>query len=770
MNDLSFNIIPNSNFTFTYTANTYLLNVQTSKKFFVGKDSLKIAVSNTDGFADTAWFVFESKAIEINKGDTVVSSINFPSGNVAYTSNPYDSTCIFNASTFFAKPKQNTWYTFFWDENSVALSDSFFVKVNGIVIGDTLAPSDSLPTDTNIVDPGFLGSADFKNKKGGVCFRFEDHQLPANWRAINNLFNQYGLKFTLGLNASRLIGDTAAINAIKEIAASGHEIADHTPDHTTAFFNVYSFADTVNFSGQAGVDHINGKRVCLKIDSVNTETYTLEGLLNINGSTVISQSNGEFRNMNGSVYYSNLFFPSLNRVYVYSNLRNLNQNDPDTCTIQTIWGESVNLGIINGISHHRVTQYDISMSNEALMLLVGRTSTLFNQIGIPQPKTFLIPSGNYSMFTRASVKSRIAPLAAYTGGGVFASPSFKCYNEFDANEDKRFGMNAPDFREEINTAESIKGIIADNAAKHHSSFGLSQFSNMLGGMNGYLARLDTLLKWCVQNNISVLPQRDWASILYDSIPDASVIIIPSLNIDLNRNMVPDGFTTPFAVFDTTDGVTFSGGKSYSRNSSGVMATITNLGGVEKGNNTISISTKGFTGDSIRLVVSFPESGQASITLMFAANTADWTEQSRIISIPNNCSRINLSFNLNKRTVPGFVKISGMKMFATQNLRIQNKSKNFVSNSEKLAIKDISKSSNDVLVYPNPMLDELNIQLPKTESFKRVRIYDMNAKLYLHFDEIDSNELKFGTREIPPGLYILECILGNGEVTRQLLVK
>jgi hypothetical protein len=47
---------------------------------------------------------------------------------------------------------------------------------------------------------------------------------------------------------------------------------------------------------------------------------------------------------------------------------------------------------------------------------------------------------------------------------------------------------------------------------------------------------------------------------------------------------------------------------------------------------------------------------------------------------------------------------------------------------------------------------------------------LNAKLYLHFDENDSNELKIDTSEIPQGVYVLECILGNGELTRQLLVK
>ncbi|MFY8021539.1 MAG: polysaccharide deacetylase family protein [Bacteroidia bacterium] len=511
-NDLSFSLIPNPNFTYSFNAINNVLDVQTSRKFFVGKDSIKIAVSNPDGLSDTAWFVFESKAIEINEGDTVASTITFPNGSIAYESKPYDSSFIYSAGNFFAQPKQSGTYLFHWTEQFIAKTDSFFIKVNRLNAVDTNIVIDSLPIDSNIVNPVLGGQADFKNKKGGVCFRFDDHQLPSNWRAINNLFNSYGLKFTLGLNASRLIGDTAAINAMKEIAAAGHEIADHTPDHTTAFFNVYSLSDTINFSSLPGVDHINGKRVCLKVDSVITSTYSNEGLLNINGSTVISQSNGEFRNMNGSIYYSNLFFPTLNRVYVYTNLRNLNQNDPDTCTIQTIWGESVNLGVLNGLAHHRLTQTDIKMSREALALLIGRSASLFNQLGLPPAKTFLLPSGNYAMFSRAEMKSQISLLGGFTGGGVYASPSFKCYNEFDSNEDKRFGMNAPDFREETNTAESIKGIIADNSAKHHSSFGLSQFSSLLGGMNGYLSRIDTLLKWCVQNNISVLPYRDWSAI------------------------------------------------------------------------------------------------------------------------------------------------------------------------------------------------------------------------------------------------------------------
>lgn len=769
--DLSFNVSNNPNFSYSYNSISGELNVIPQRKFFVGKDSLKIAVSNPDGLSDTAYFVFESNGYTINKGDTIQTNITFPySSNVAFGSSPFDAQNTFSNSAFFAKPNVNTWYSFYWNQNSVSIADSFLVLVNSINPGDSIAPIDSLPVDSNIISPIVNGTADFKNKRGGVCFRFDDYQLPTNWRAINTLFNQYGLKFTIGLNASRLIGDTAAINAMREIAAAGHEIADHTPDHTTAYFNVYSFSDTTAYSGNSGVDHINGKRVCLKIDSVYTGTYATEGLLNINGSTVISQSNGEFKNMNGTVYYSNLYFPSLGKVYVYTNLKNLNQNDPDTCTIQTIWGENVNLGSLTGLVHHRVTQYDIKLSELALQLLIGRSSALFSQIGIPQPKTFLMPTGNYSMFTRADMKSKVSPLNGFTSGGVYASPSFKCYNEFDSNEDKKFGMNAPDFRDELNTAESIKTIIADNAAKHHCSFGMSQFSNLLGGMNGYLMRLDTLLKWCILNNISVLPYRDWSAILYDSIPDASVNVIPSLNTDINKNNIPDGFTTPFSTLDTSDGVLFSGNRSYMRSSSGAMASIVNLGGVEKGNNTISISTKGFAGDSIRLVISFREGGFASQTIMFPANTTDWTEYSRIVSIPSTCSRINLTYNLNKRTVPGNVKISGMKMFGSQNLFVKTKNKNLNGKTSDLKQNNSENDKGEFKVYPNPVFDKMVVHVKDIHELNSLKLYDLTGKEFKLNPEILNGNFEIDMAGIPSGMYLLKCNYKSGQDMHQLLMK
>jgi hypothetical protein len=265
--------------------------------------------------------------------------------------------------------------------------------------------------------------------------------------------------------------------------------------------------------------------------------------------------------------------------------------------------------------------------------------------------------------------------------------------------------------------------------------------------------------------------------------------MPALNRDLNNNSLPDGYTVPLTNFDGTDGVASSGNKSFtsSANNSS-FASISNLGGLEKGTNMFKMFTKGQPGDSIRLVLSFPDVNMPSQLVMFGAGTSNWTAQAKPIQVPVNATRVNINFVLIKRNTPGIVKMSGLEM-RKSSIPVLNKGyiqqkkvnedfapiqlNNWV-NDTFYSLNDLSftviPNSNHVLVYPNPMLDELNIQLPKMESFKRVRIYDLNAKLYLHFDEKDSNELKIDTSEIPQGVYILECILGNGELPRQLLVK
>jgi hypothetical protein len=167
-------------------------------------------------------------------------------------------------------------------------------------------------------------------KTGGICFRVDDHQGAVKWRDWNRTFNNYGLKFSLAINASRLYNDTAAVNALKEIAASGHELMDHTPDHHMGFFRVKTLADTIAYSGHPAVDHINGTKVCLKLAAPFTNSFVGEGQVNLIGNRLISVNNGEFRTLNGNPYYALVYLPSRNIIAVYSSIQNKVTTDPDT--------------------------------------------------------------------------------------------------------------------------------------------------------------------------------------------------------------------------------------------------------------------------------------------------------------------------------------------------------------------------------------------------------------------------------------------------------
>jgi hypothetical protein len=690
LSQLSYGYQGTSQSQFAWDANQLSLQILPQTTWSQLRDSVKVWVSNPDGFSDTAWFKFirvEPNVIDSNQTDT-------------------------------------------------------------------------LPADTIIVQPPPIQTnSAIANKIGGICFRIDDHQTAANWRALNNLFIQKQVAFTVGIHSSRL-NDTATVNALREIALAGNEIADHTPDHALHFFNVNNFADTLAFVGHPGVAKFVGKKVCLKIDSVQTENYLNEGTVRTStGNLLISENNGEWSNLSAPTYYSNIFIPAFNSIFTYSNLRNKNVNDPDTITLGGYWGEPINLPIASGLVHHRLTQYDIKSSSAGINLLMQRSKSLFALAGLPEPKTFLSPSGNYAMLNRAELKS-FATANSYSAGGIFAGVSLKCYNEEDANEDRRYAIHGPDFREENTSAAAIINTISDNSARHFTSFGLSSLLNMTGGMPGYLARIDSILTWAQQNQIPVRTFNQWASILYDSTANAMVNVHPLLQTDLNKNLIPDGFSNMLASLDTIDGVSISAGRSLSRSTNGNFASINNLGGLEKGDNVLKVSTKGFAGDSIRIIYSFPDIAATSYSVMIPANTSIFTEYLTTLTIPFNASRMNITYQAVKRTIPGAIKMSGMQLHPA----VQQQKRN-LKETPKQALQNIEKA--EFLLFPNPVNSDLN--LASNLYIQEIKLMNISGAVVLKAS-VNQQEVVLQLGELPHGMYFLQFSLENGETFTKKILK
>jgi hypothetical protein len=278
------------------------------------------------------------------------------------------------------------------------------------------------------------------------------------------------------------------------------------------------------------------------------------------------------------------------------------------------------------------------------------------------------------------------------------------------------------------------------------------------------------------NKLPVLSFNKWANILYDSIPNPFVNVIPNLQQDLNKNGIPDGYTAPFSVFDTTDGVLLSNNISYSKNTSGVMTAIQNLGGIEKGNNMFYISTKGFTGDSVRIAMSYPELGSTNISLMVPANTTNWNQNTLVINIPTTVSKVNFTFYAVKRNIAGNIKISGMQMLAgsTQKLVgvpvIRDEVKTIEANKAILSVPISNQNNESFLVYPNPFEQQIIVAGLNTLPIQSVKMYDLFGKeVTCSFTENDDKTM-VQLYDAKKGFYVLEIKTSDGKIHVQKLIK
>jgi hypothetical protein len=582
---------------------------------------------------------------------------------------------------------------------------------------------------------GLVNAQNISPKAGGICFRVDDYQSPTKWRDWNAVFNKYGYKFSLAINVSSLFYDTAAINALKEIVNSGHELMDHTPDHHMGFFTVKRVSDANKFSQNPAVHHITGNKICLKLGMPITNSYNGEGLVNLVGNKLISVSNGEFKTLNGNPYTPLLYLPTKNMILLYNSLDNKIDTDPDTLTIQTYWQENFITDNANGIPYERLTTEDLRTLPISNILLANRSIEMFKEYGLPIPKTWIQPGGNDALLTKSDVKS-FAQIVGYTAGAVNVQSSLKTFNEVDSFGDKRFGIQGPDFYEENDNFNELINIFANRSARNFQSVGLSHMNNVAGGWPVFLLKVDSILSWCKANNITIRTYNQLASVLFDSVPNSLVNTFPSLDKDIDYNGLPDGFTVTKSTFDSTDGVAMSNYKSlYASANNTNFASIFNLGGLEKGQNRFSIYSKGQTGDSIRIIFNFPEiTDFPNQFLMVAANTPDWTKQIKNISIPYNVSRANFSFILLKGNQSGVAKMSGIEL-KSMIPKVANKrifKKNVAKNFDAIPF--------DNLVYEN--FDKYENLLLNFNYGKSLKIDTSNLKLYCttnhkFFEGIDS---------------------------------
>ncbi len=502
----------------------------------------------------------------------------------------------------------------------------------------------------------------FIAKRGGICFRTDDDQPIAKYLEYAALFNNYNKKFTFAINLGMNEITTDYVNGLRQIQAAGHEMMDHTPWHRTNYF--LTKLNTDYYLNHPGVHRISGNKIELNHANVDIAYAKRTGYVNISGDTITSSS-GVFSQFSLSDCY--LYFPTIGwLVFIDESFGWINANK---VKVTDVWRNSINLGQYQNIKFYNFDFNNVHLTKDGFKALAEESIRLTNYYNLQRPFSWVQPGGYFPHVYKNEVKQAIGDALGFKAAGVFTDPSLKVFNEYNPDNNKQFGMDYGDFRDDNWTLTQCKNFIADRIAKHRVVFGETHFTSsiggLLGGWTGFLDRTEKLIQWCITNNIPIRTYSEWADILYKQVPDPNENIFPPLNVDLDSNNVSDGYDSNMeGTLKKNDGYPTINDYCFSISKVGQVCSITDLGGIEKGYNDFEIWTKGSPGNFIEVTFKV---GLQNFVYKFPVQSTTWTKYNLTLSvngnttlnIPEDVSLINATIKCSNYS-SGEIKISGMK--------------------------------------------------------------------------------------------------------------
>ncbi len=512
----------------------------------------------------------------------------------------------------------------------------------------------------------------YLNKKGGIAFRFDNNPSISRLNSLDSLFGKYNLPFGVAVTTWTLPLTPSYVSVLQTLALHGHELMDNTPTHQINYFKVLTPDQALPYKNHPGVDHINQTQVCLKYTSIDTSQSHNEWKINLFGNKVISYNPGEFADLLSPDFFAVYLSSPVNELCVFYDVQAYNVNDPDTLYVRSFWDEPRNLGNHWYFDYHKLTHRNVIMHPSAIQLLGERSLTLFDELGLDRPVTWIHPWGPYPFISGYEINSYMGDSLGYTQGSNYVNYAYRCYNEYDPYGIAPFGMQSSVNSLENQTFSAYSKAVASAMARHFVSFDVATLLNPAGGWQAYLNRLDSLLSWCQSHSIPVLNYSDWKVMLYDSIPGRVAETFPPINQDIDFDNFPDGFeqTGVDGYFDPTEGVPASGNRSFAIEGTGVVCKVLTLGGLEKGENKFSLSTKLYGADSslVSAVFSYPGSFLTD-TLEFKAYRGVWHTSFGLTNVPENVSVMNVEIQYaDNDTIADTLKVSGMSLRSAGFLR------------------------------------------------------------------------------------------------------
>ena len=439
-------------------------------------------------------------------------------------------------------------------------------------------------------------AVELSEKRGGLCFRSDDNHTPAKWKRLAEVFEKHDFPLCASLNFVMGAPRPGWVQMVKDLQARGHEVMDHSPNHRVFQMRFGSDEAAAAMLGKPAVDHVSGSNVYFQYRLQKDAKPYGEGMARVSGNLFKPMGGGEVKRWRGIPF---LRFDGVEGVFLLAS-----QRDDGSFELRSFWGEgNVDLDAEREVRYHRLTKEQILSFPDALRVQAEAVRAVCTRHGLALPTTWIQPGGAEPVLWRWDVAAVFGKEFGYTSGATYPDCSLKCFNEYDPDGDRRFGMQWGNFIEDGQDLEWNKARIADGVARHYVMIGHSHLGGpaKLGGWEGTLKRTDELLSWCRETGIPVRTQTEWARILYDLKTDPAVNVFPALGMDRDANGVPDGLSLGWGVKVEAS----VAGTVLVATRSGKICMVNRLGGLEKGENQLRIAVEGALGSSLQTQVRFP---------------------------------------------------------------------------------------------------------------------------------------------------------------------
>lgn len=499
------------------------------------------------------------------------------------------------------------------------------------------------------------------DKRGFVIIRVDDSQPSKEIIPMSKVLDKYGFKMVYCFNASNVNKDI--IEGVLDYQSRGHEVTDHTPNHTTAYADLSNVKQARTLAG-IGVRKIDGVRVYFDWDSPSLATKIVNNkYVTFTENTDVIEGDFSSIKISAPLIYSNEFG--------WVALKNITTSkatavDPQTGEKKIFSEKSVEQMYVSDY-------YSFTVSVDGMKALMLASRMRFIDLGLKPPYVWCMCGGPWAM-GKGSVIRDAGATFGYIVGSEHSYPTGNIpitYNQ--ANPISRWATPLITVSTETKRADEVKRIIANDIAKHkvviemgHMSYKDPAVTTLFQGTNEekfeqYLASLDQVLEFCYENDIQVLTYKDLVNTIYESQQDSLSNLFPPLYSDLTSQGFPDGYKLDTATtLIKSEGVENDHLHSLKRSGNGNLFMIESIGGLEKGKNVLTFYAKGTDNATVNVLITSENSEikYSNATIKILGAKEDFVHHSTTIEIPPNLDLCTISVTISNN-VGKDISISGM---------------------------------------------------------------------------------------------------------------